>query len=158
MKKLLPFALALSLLGCAFHQAPYVAHGPGIPSTETSVFSVIAANPARDGALEITHVNGTPTSCAQAGCPVWVRVAPGKHTFTLRFNGDYKLEPGFIKWKTAVLTAEVDDMKPRHVYFGQQEFTPERVSLRVRDLGERPNHGIALGLEGANRKYFPVTF
>ena len=103
-------------------------------------------------------MDGKPTSCAQAGCPVWARVAPGKHTFTLRFNGDYRLDAGFIKWQTAVITAEVESMKARHVYFGQQVFSPGHVAVRVRDLGERPNHGISVGLEGANRKYHPVTF
>lgn len=49
-------------------------------------------------------------------------------------------------------------MTARHGYHARHEFTPERVVLRVQDLGERLNHGLWLGLEGANRKFYPVTF
>lgn len=152
-----PVAAAL-LAGCAFHQAPYVAHEPGLAPSETSVFSVITENAARNGALEITHVDGKPTSCVQAGCPVWVRVKPGTHAFGLRFNGDYKLAGAFIQWQTAVLSVEVPDMQARHVYLGRQVLSNDRVAVQLQDLGERPDHGLSLGLEGANRKYHPVTF
>lgn len=87
-----------------------------------------------------------------------MRVAPGKHSFGLRFNSDYELQRGAIAWQTATLTTEVDAMTARHGYHARHEFTPERVVLRVQDLGERLNHGLWLGLEGANRKFYPVTF
>lgn len=146
------------LTGCAFHQQPYLAHDSGLPKDRTAVFSVIPENAALNGQLEITEVDGKPTSCAQAGCPVWVRVPPGNHKFKLRFNGNYRLYAGFIQWQTATMTAEVLDMKALHVHHGQPRLTSESVSVSVTDLGERPKHGIWLGLEGANRKYYPVEF
>ena len=158
LKRYIVLVAAILMAGCAFHQQPYVAHDGGLPMSGTSVFSVVTENAAVNGALEILEVDGRSTSCIQVGCPVWVRVAPGKHKFKLRFNGNFTLSAGFINWKTATFTAEVADMKPLHVYHGQHRLSLGAVQVNVQDLGERPRHGIWLGLEGANRKYYPVEF
>jgi hypothetical protein len=158
LKCLIVFVTAILMTGCAFHQQPYVAHDSNLPTSKTSVFSVVTENAAANGALEILEVDGRPTSCVQVGCPVWVRVAPGNHKFTLRFNGNFRLSAGFIKWQTATFTVEVADMTALHVYHGQHRLSSEAVSVYVQDLGERPKHGIWLGLEGANRKYYPLEF
>ena len=81
-----------------------------------------------------------------------------------RLFGEYKADltqgqnRAFIQWQTAVLSVEVPDMQARHVYLGRQVLSNDRVAVQLQDLGERPDHGLSLGLEGANRKYHPVTF
>jgi hypothetical protein len=157
-RTLATISVGFGLAGCAFHQKPYVAHDAGLPLNQTSVFSGVTDTAATNGALEITAIDGRATSCAEAGCPVWARVAPGKHAFSLRFNGGYKLQGGLIKWQTATLRVDVPDMKALHVYHARHELTLERINVNVSDLGERPKHGLNLGLEGANRKYYPVEF
>jgi hypothetical protein len=158
MKLLFTAFLATSLVGCAFHQTPYVAYDGQAPRSDTSVFSVVTDNAATKGALEITHVDGRPTSCFQVGCPVWVRVLPGEHSFTLVYKGDFKLLYPQITWRTAGLKIDVTDMQSRHVYFGEPAVVGDRLHVDVVDLGEKPKHGISLGLEGVNRKYYPVEF
>lgn len=150
-------ACALLMAGCAVHHKPYVAHDPSIPLNQTAVFSVVTDTPAA-GALEIIAIDGKETSCVQAGCPVWARVAPGKHTFALRFRGDYTVQAGSIHWKTATLSVEVPEMRSRHVYHAVHQRTGSSVQVKVNDLGERPHHGLHIGLEGANRKFHRVEF
>jgi hypothetical protein len=157
-KALATISIALGVTGCAFHHKPYVAHDPGTPLHQTAVFSVVTETAATAGALEIIAIDGKELSCAQAGCPVWARVAPGKHTFALRFRGDYSIQGGTINWKTATLSVDVADMRSRHVYHALHERTASGVQVKVRDLGERPHHGVSIGLEGANRKFHAVEF
>jgi hypothetical protein len=159
MKKLFATnCVVLLVTGCAFHQKPFVAYDAAVPLNQTSVFSVVAEGTATNGLLEIVAIDGRSTSCAEAGCPVWARVTPGSHTFKLRFNSNYKLEGPFIKWQTATMDVNVAEMKALHVYHAHPTLTLESVNVSVSDLGERPKHGIHLGLEGANRKFYPLEF
>ncbi len=63
-----------------------------------------------------------------------------------------------ISYKRADLEIVVRDMKPRHVYVARYRKSSSGVSALVEDLGENPEFGVWVGLEGANRKYHRVTF
>ncbi|MBX3621877.1 MAG: hypothetical protein KF891_18045 [Rhizobacter sp.] len=154
MKKLASLVLAVPLVGCAFHRAPYVMYDGSPPLQNTAVFASVDQETGTDVVATVTSVDGKPTSCAEAGCPLWVRVLPGKHTFAVRYTADIHMSG----YSYANLVFTLENMKPLHVYHARYIQTDGRVVARVEDLGERPNFGITLGLKGANRTYYPVEF
>ena len=146
MTRLLTIAtVALVTSGCAFHNTPFIAYADKThPLSDTSVFSIVpqgASSPLR-GKVGITDIDGVPTSCIEAGCPRWVRVLPGDHTFTVAFFGGVK----------------VTGMKPRHVYVAQFRTIEPLAVVSVEDLGENPDYGFTLGATGVNQKYYRVGF
>lgn len=143
----------LVLSGCAVNQAPAIMYSEKTPINDTAVF---AAFDRTDRGPHIELVDGKKTPCAEAGCPAWVRVLPGKHVFSIRdarYGG-----PGSVN-AFQFFTIELQDMKPRHVYATHyQQYGGSISNWTVEDLGENPDFGITLGLEGVNKKYYPVKF
>ena len=83
---------------------------------------------------------------------MWVRVAAGKHTFSIRrreFSGTW--------YRDAEFEVSVDDMLPKHVYLVNMATQGDNVVHETKDLGESPDYGIALG-KGAGRQYHRVSF
>ena len=146
----LPFAIS----GCAFHTQPYVAYSDTQHAlSDTPVFSTQGFSGNTLG--QIVGVDGKGTSCAQAGCPVWVRVTPGDHTFRIRYS---------IVSLSQTLTGEADfpvtGMRARHVY--EANFLTDEKQTKflagAKDLGENPDYGMWVGLKGVNQKYHRVSF
>jgi hypothetical protein len=141
MTRLLTIAtLVLIASGCAFHTQPFMAYADRThPLSDTSVFSTVApgaSNPLRNSPL-ITDIDGVPTSCIEAGCPIWVRVLPGDHTFTIRNYGEVK----------------VSGMRQRHVYVARGQAIAGHAVVSVVDLGENPDYGFKV-----RDKYRRVAF
>lgn len=157
--KLLPIA-AFSLLvsGCAFHRTPYKTYEGDPPLSSTSVFSSLDDKAQKFIEARITHVNGQETSCFQVGCPYWVRVLPGTNKFTVKYTSNYSMSAGLIRHSYAILDVEISDMKPGHVYVSRYREQPNRVAIRVEDIGDRPDYGIVLGLQGVNRQFYPLRW
>ena len=146
MTRLLTIAtLALITSGCAFHKTPFIAYAEKAhPLSDTSVFSTVpkgASNPLRNAPL-ITHIDGVSRSCFWEDCPMWVRVLPGDHTFTIKYYGEVK----------------VSGMKPRHVYVARGQAIAGHAVVSVEDLGENPEYGVTFGATGVNKKYYRVGF
>jgi hypothetical protein len=151
-------ALSMAISGCAFHAAPFVAYEGSLPLAQTAVFSALDQRAQNFNDTRIRFVNGKETSCAQAGCPYWVRVPPGTQSFQIRYTAHFQWNLHSSGYKYADATIEVKDMKPRHVYVVRYEEHNGNVRMTVEDLGENPNYGISLGLEGANQSFHRVQF
>jgi hypothetical protein len=76
----------------------------------------------------------------------------------VRYSTDFRLALPSINYRLANLEVEVKDMKPRHVYVARYRESGNGVAVYVEDLGENPEYGVWIGLEGANRKYHRVGF
>ena len=130
------------LVGCTFHQTPYIAYSDeNRPLSDTAVFTALDKD--RISESRITHVNGIPTVCWEVGCPYWVRVAPGTNTVTIKY-----IIPGLTIIKYANIDVTVQNMKPRHVYRALYASDGDMVSVRYEDLGENPDYFIPLYLDG----------
>jgi hypothetical protein len=158
MKKLLAFGIAVLLSGCAFHRTPYVTYEGSPPLSGTAVFASFDEETVKSNDSRIQSVDGKGTPCSEVGCPYWVRVLPGKHVFSVHYTANHQFVFNGITFKSANLSIEVPDMKPSHVYVARYRQVEGRVDFTVEDLGEKPKFGITLGLEGANRTYYPVEF
>jgi hypothetical protein len=140
-RALIPFVALLS--GCAFHKTPHVMYEGDHPLSDTAVFSSFddKAGPAREMAARIHSVDGNKASCVQVGCPYWVRVLPGTHSFAVTYATDWNLNYHL----EANLDIVVADMKPRHVYVVRYRTDGGGVAQIVEDLGENPDWGLPLG-------------
>jgi hypothetical protein len=103
---------------------------------------------------QIISVDGKNTSCAQAGCPIWVRVIPGDHAFKLRLS----IYDGVSKYRQGEADFVIKDMKPRHVYEAQYVIEGEHFQVSPIDIGENPEYGVTLGQKGINQKFHRVSF
>ena len=149
---------SLTVVGCAFHHAPYAMY-EGSPSiADTTVFAAVDDKQTKHTAIGIQLIDGKEPSCWQVGCPIWTRLSPGTHNFSVRYSTDFGLATGAITYRRADLEIEVKDMKPRHVYVARYKESSGRIAVFVEDLGENPEFGVWVGLEGANRKYHRVSF
>jgi hypothetical protein len=157
MKKLL-LILSLTVTGCAFHQQPYVMHAGNTPQSETAVFASLDDRSTKFNDSRILSVNGKKTPCAQVGCPYWVRVTPGSHTFKVRYTSNHHWNLHSSGYSVAELDVALDDMKPRHVYVLRYLERNDEVVAFAEDLGENPDYGITLGLEGVNKRFYKVDF
>jgi hypothetical protein len=153
------FLLAIvmsSISGCAFHTRPYIAYAnSGHPQADTAVFSVQGL---KGNALgQVVQVDGRDTSCVQAGCPVWVRVIPGNHTFRIRYS---IYNNGIASHLQGETDFELRDMRARHAY--EANFIVDEAAKLFRpeakDLGENPDYGLFVGLKGVNQKYHRLSF
>ena len=111
MVRVLKVLLLLALLsGCAFHASPYVTYeNDKHPLSDTAVLSTMGMK--GNVLAQLVSVDSKNMSCAQAGCPIWVRVLPGDHTFKFRLS---IYEATVTRQGEAELI--IKDMKPRHVY------------------------------------------
>lgn len=136
---------AVLVSACAYHRQPYLMYEGRVPLGETSVFSSVDEKALVEARIE--EADGRRPSCAQAGCPYWVRVLPGTHSFKVK-----------LSYQGAVFEISVADMKARHVYAVHYYASDKKQQCYVEDLGENPNFGITLGLSGVNRTFYPVSF
>ena len=157
-KTLILVVCVLCLGGCAFHQTPYIMHGENVPITNTAVFVSLDDKATKINDSRIQSVNNKETSCFKVGCPYWVRVQPGRHTFNILYTSNHHWNLNQSGYTYANLSIEIKNMKPRHVYVARYREENKQVKFTVEDLGENPDFGITLGLEGANKKHYPVKF
>lgn len=153
LKYLALLLTGVALSGCAFHHQPFVAYlDKGHAVADTAIF---ALSPQEGAVAEIPRVDGMRTSCWQAGCPFWVRVLPGTHSFMF----DYKIYSGnqIISLREPQEIV-VESMLPGHVYKAELTSFKGKLRVNVVDLGEKPDYGIAMGLQGVNRKTYPASF
>ncbi|MCO5400749.1 hypothetical protein [Ralstonia soli] len=156
----LAIIFVISISGCAFHKTPYVMYEGNPPLSTTTVFSASDHTQTKHIVARITQVDGKDTSCFQVGCPIWVRVLPGSHTFTIRYTANIALMGPVITSTVATVNIEVVDMKPMHVYEAryQEFYDQKRLNATFADLGEKPKVGLWLGLKGVNQEFYPVSF
>lgn len=163
----------MSCSGCASFSdvQPYITYQDRSTSlSDTSVFSTIEPD-ARGGGGQILRVDGVNTQEAclaigQPGCTLWARVLPGNHTFIVEYRKytdpavtvGTVLATGFMFWKVGTAEVTIPDMKPRHVYVAQYSVENNKLTVTVKDLGEDPDHGMALGLKGVNQQFIRVKF
>jgi len=150
--------VCFSLTACTFHQTPYITYEENVDIAETAVFSALDETSTHYNDTRVFGVDGVQPSCAQVGCPYWVRVIPGKHVFHVRYTSDPHWNYMSSGFNYANLEVVLEDMKPRHVYVMRFSRNGDEIGYRVEDLGENPEYGIMLGLKGANQKYHRVQF
>ena len=139
--------------GCASNGPPIMFEDKQRPLSDTSVFSSWSEDPRE--IAEIKKVDGVDTSCVMAGCPLWVRVTPGKHTFTIRYSFHI---PGSPTYLTGTHEFEVPDMKAKHVYVARFQVIENTLKTSIQDLGENPNYTLTSGLKGVNQKSRGILF
>ena len=126
--------------GCAI-SPPYVMYeDKRVPLSQTSVLSVRQdqSSPASRGSASIRSVDGIRIGIRSCHliCPVWVRVLPGSHSFTI----SYEEFVGNFKYGGTVLVP-VADMKAQHVYVVRLQRVGSELGASVEDLGENPEYG-----------------
>ncbi len=92
---------------------------------------------------QIKAVDGIPTTCWEVGCPWWVRVAPGGHTFTVSYTIMNNGITSYLRGETEV---SLPDMKPKHVYEVRFLVSPDQKFFKgvPIDLGESPDYGVMI--------------
>jgi hypothetical protein len=154
MRKLLFLVPLLLLSGCmsTFNAQPYVTYSDARhPQSDTSVLTTSGMN--GGGLGQVAAVDGVKTSCWKVGCPIWVRVLPGDHVFTVTY-GMY----GAGSSRTGTTDVRVTGMQPRHVYEVRFQTNGDQFAASVEDLGEDPDYGIYIGLQGVNQKRYRASF
>jgi hypothetical protein len=149
MKALCLFLMTTVLLGCTAHHAPYIAYEEKVSLSQTSVF--LAVNQNKNNGLivaEVTRTDGKDMPCPSAGCPVWVRVLPGEHKFTVLCRSNFSLAGSFISFSEVKLEVPLPNMMPRHVYQASYRETNGGLSVQIIDHGENPSIGIDLSYMG----------
>ena len=142
---------AALLQACTFNDQPFVMPtAAGRALSATAVFAVGPTNlddanhsPLGDAVAQITAVDGVDTTCWQTGCPVWVRVAPGPHTFTITHR---VLNNGIYSYLIGTAAVSVPDMKAEHVYVAKFIVEPDGRDFKAVpvDLGKGSNYGFTV--------------
>ena len=148
--------LTTIIAGCmsTFHAKPFVSYqDKSHPIADTAVFTTDGFVANSNG--QILTVNGVETSCWEVGCPIWVRVKPGTNKFTVRLS---VYDNGISSYKQGVTEVIIHDMQSKHVYKAEFHVINSEFSTSIKDLGLHSDYGIYLGLEGVNRKFYPVEF
>lgn len=156
MRSLLLLIPLVLVSGCmsTFHTQPYVAYADTQhPKSATSVFSSSGLNGNTLG--QIVAVDGAQTSCWKVGCPIWVRVLPGDHVFTVNYS---IYDNGISSHRTGTAEVRITAMQPRHVYEVRYEVMGDKFRAFAKDLGEDPDYGIYVGLQGVNQKRYRASF
>ena len=148
---------ALTMAGCSFHKSPYPMYEGSVTLSKTAVFSAFDTAQTKFFDARITHVDGKETSCALAGCPYWVRVLPGDHTFRIVYKFNFGMNAGIIGNLAATTTLDLQDMKPLHVYETKYEEAGTKVYFRVKDLGANPSYGLTIG-NALSKEFSSVKF
>jgi hypothetical protein len=65
------------------------------------------------------------------GCPTWVRVIPGTHTFEVKLIVD----ANFSTYKYAEVPLKITDMQPKHVYVVHMTPSAGHVESTYEDIG-----------------------
>lgn len=138
------------LAGCAVPGGIPNAYEGQHPLADTAVFIATDTRSATPSMGRIHYVDDRETDCHASGCPMLIRVKPGRHAFSLRYAGDMNRGA----YKEALIRVEFD-ARPRHVYIAR--YTTEadqRVVAKIEDLGEKPAY-----IPGrSDRMSFDVSF
>jgi hypothetical protein len=163
MRKALVVVATLAVGACSLQNAARPRPGysdTNFPESDTAIFSPFAvlrsgSRPTEDANALIIAVDGDGTGCPFKRCPVAIRVKPGEHRFTLRYN---VYNNGLFSYLTTVVDVNVANMQRMHVY-GVRVAEGDGV-LRVApiDLGIGNDYGIYLGLKGLNQNFYPFSF
>ena len=143
--------MVLALLaGCAAPGTIPNAYEGAHPLADTAVFIATDTSSATPSIGRIHYVDDRETDCLASGCPLLVRVKPGRRAFSLRYAGD--MNRG--KYKEALIRVEFD-ARPRHVYIARYAIeADQKVVATIEDLGEKPAY-----IPGrSDRMSFDVTF
>jgi len=148
--------MTVFLLGCTTQHAPFQAYEQKVPLSQTAVF--MAMN--QTGPLiqsRINQTDGKDMPCAVAGCPYWVRVLPGTHSFVLDYRSNFDVglvTAGAVSWTGAGLEVNVPNMLPKHVYRASYWESDGKVHLNVVDLGENSEVGLDFSYMGYHKARF----
>lgn len=162
------FALSLTvaaLTACtATLSTPYVAYvDKQRPLSETAVLIVYDnrgdSNPVKG---QVEKVDGEAVSCdAMTGCPWWVRVTSGSHSFEINYKFDMGMGyvPATISYKYAKLQLAIPEMKARHTYMAQFSRNGDMVHVDYVDLGKDSSAGVRpCGTQGDCKTVIPAKF
>ena len=127
--------MVLALLaGCAATGAIPTAYVGLHPLADTAVFIATDTKSATPSMGRIHYVDAKETDCLASGCPMLVRVKPGRHEFLLRYAGD--MNRG--KYKEALIRVEFDT-RAGHVYIARYAVeADEKIVAIIEDLGAKP--------------------
>ena len=96
-------ALLFVLAGCGTSPlvVPHVMHPAGVAPSDTSIF--VAADQRTNEAVMTTlqAMDGVKVNCDwNAGCPVWIRVSPQSHEFTIAYSANHYGLPGVTNFRS----------------------------------------------------------
>lgn len=142
------FILALTLSSCAsiqlYNPQPDKMYEGDRPLSDTAVFS------ARDELSSICPLARTihsvdNRSTSKWAYPMWVRVTPGTHSFSIQCT--IKTSLGFheVGRYYVNLDVTIPEMKPRHVYVANYEEVAGKIKITAEDLGENSYYSIQIG-------------
>jgi hypothetical protein len=156
--------VALGGCGTSPLVTPHLGVAPGTPSSATAVLISADQRQSPDQRYfppvlsTLSSVDGKRVNCDwNAGCPVWIRVAPGDHQFGIHYRTDFSYSGK--AWSATDLNVEIKAMKPGHVYVTRYTRDPsgKTVSVRIEDLGEKANAGLWFPLLGVQNSQFYVA-
>ncbi|WP_153066740.1 hypothetical protein [Xanthomonas arboricola] len=154
--KIFALAVVLTLNGCGAwerNSKPVPAfNGKSVKNSKSAVLSTRGLNGNLIG--QVSEVDGIKMSCLAYGCPSFVRISEGTHTFTIKAF----LLNGINYYRSGQIDLVVKDMKARHIYEVTIKDHGETFGASYNDLGENPVYGITLGLKGINQKFIPIRF
>lgn len=149
------FALFFVLTGCSTG-VPKMYSDAEVADADTAVL-VVADDKVKNRLLpQIYKVDGIDTSCLAEGCPVWVRVLPGRHLFAVRYTEIVSFRPAGTSFPYQILELPIDNMKAGHVYVARQDFSTGSLRVDVDVLPSGSRYGLVLQNDGSYK--FPVTF
>ena len=131
MKRLFAVSLPLLLSSCLMNAVPNGAYvDPGLPNSATTVFSAYDDHGPAALTVGIRSIDGVPFRCragSKPGCSFWVRLAPGKHTFTLGYD---LMNGGLRSYQEARDVVVEINMLPRTMYVARVTIDGNFISVR----------------------------
>ena len=153
--------LFLLLFGCSVnpHVKPQIIGVEGAVFSETTVF--VAADQKFNAPVltTIIGVDGREVNCDwNYGCPLWVRVDPGSHVFSIEYASDPHFIAG-MKFKR-IIDVAVKNMIPRHVYVARysRNFEENTISVNIEEFGENSNFKFKWPPVSSAAQYYPAEF
>ena len=139
--------LALALSSCTsvrlYNPQPDKMYEGDLPLSDTAVFSAHDELSAVCLAATVQMVDSNKTS--RWTFPMWVRVAPGNHSFVVQCTTEASRGFNEVSRKYANLEIEVPDIKPRHVYVAHYEEVAGKIRITTEDLGENSYYSVQIG-------------
>jgi hypothetical protein len=132
---------------------PYPAYDEAVrPLSDTAIFQ--AWNGQRHIGLRVEEVDGKARGCVSHqsfgnhACLLWVRVAPGNHTFLIRVHFDLH---GNTYWRTVGVPVAAPNMQATHTYLLDFDPASGRPPV-VLDLGAHAKHPLKMcrGMQGCS--------
>jgi hypothetical protein len=140
------FALTVFASGCATSFQPDKLYSGERPFGDTSVFSAYDDRSQLCTVSNVLKVDGLDTS--RVRIPIWVRVAPGSHAFTVQCSRNFSTSSAAIQYSRQELPAVIQNMKPGYVYVARFSTEDQTIKLRVEELPKAANYSVPLGLDG----------